>query len=280
MLTPQPVPALPDNPLPETPGLGPCNEQRLLFEHLLEAPRLKRRAPQDTGHRPARDEARLERPITQVLLTMPALIAKCPPAYAAERPALIEDVIKHLLPEPMPAILDEVEPTSLTEASRADAGPQTVRDSTDNVPDRQLSSDIEPILAPPAQSGERPLIDRVLPATVAAPIQDLQTLVERLQLQLFGSRTGTREQALLQVQLPQLGHVEVRMNHLSAGLQVEIQAAPATLRQLQVAGTDLLDRLQRLDPAQPVSLGFGSNGDSQHGSRNKRHVEDEGWPEP
>lgn len=280
MLNTQPVPALADNPLPDTPGRGPCNEQRLLFEHLLEIPRFKRSAPQDTGLRPARDEASPERPVTQVVLSMAALIAKCPPACAAERPALIEDVIERPLPEPMPAILDEVEPTSLTEASRADAGPQTVRDSTDNVPDRLLSSDIEPILAPPAPSGERPLIDRVLPATVVAPIQDLQTLVERLQLQLFASRTGTREQALLQVQLPQLGHVEVRMNPVSAGLQVEIQAAPASLRQLQVAGTDLLERLQRLDPAQSVSLGFGANGNSQQGSRNKRHVEDEGWPEP
>ncbi|MBV4507914.1 type III secretion system needle length determinant [Pseudomonas sp. BW13M1] len=280
MLNPQPVPALPDNPLPETPGLGPCNEQRLLFEHLLEVPRLKRRAPQDTGHRPARDEARPERPITPVVLNMAALIAKCPPACAAERPALIEDVIERPLPEPMPAIPDVVEPISMTEASRAEAGPQTVRDSTDNVPDRLLPSDIDPILAPLAPSSERPVIDRVLPSTVGAPAQDLQTLVERLQLQLFARRTGTREQTLLQVQLPQLGHVEVRMNPASAGLQVEIQAAPATLRQLQVAGTDLHERLQRLDPAQPVSLGFGANGDSQQGSRNRRHVEDEWWAEP
>lgn len=280
MLNTLPVPALPDNPLPDTPGPGPCNEQRLLFEHLLEVPRLKCRAPQDTGHRPARDQARPERPITPLVLNMAVLIAKCPPACAAERPALIEDVIEPSLPEPVPAIPDVVKPISLTEASRAEADPQSVHDSTDNVPDRLLPGDTDPILAPPAPSSERPLIDRVLPSTVVTPVQDLQTLVERLQLQLFARRTGTREQALLQVQLPQLGHVEVRMNPASAGLQVEIQAAPATLRQLQVAGTDLLERLQRLDPAQAVSLGFGANGDSQQGSRNKRHVEDEGWPEP
>ncbi|MBI6898679.1 type III secretion system needle length determinant [Pseudomonas putida] len=268
MLNTQPVPALPDNPLPDTPGPGPCNEQRRLFEHLLEIPRLKRRAPQDTGHRLTRDEASPERPVTPVVLNMAALLAKCPPACAAERPALIEGTIERPLPEPTPTIPDEVEPASLTGASRAEVGPQTVHDSTD------------PILAPPASSSERPLLDRVMPSTVVAPVQDLQTLVERLQLQLFASRPGTQEQALLQVQLPQLGHVEVRMNHMNAGLQVEIQAAPAALRQLQVAATDLFERLQRLDPAQPVSLGFGSNGDSQQGSRNKRHVEDEGWPEP
>ncbi|KXG81873.1 hypothetical protein AXZ07_15265 [Pseudomonas mosselii] len=168
----------------------------------------------------------------------------------------------------------------MTEARRAEAGPQNVHDNTNNVPDRLLLRDIDPILAPPIPSSERPLIDKGLSSTVAAPVQDLQTLVERLQLQLFVSRTGKREQALLQVQLPQLGQVEVRMNPASAGLQVEIQAAPAALRQLQVAGTDLLERLQRLDPAQPVSLGFGANGDNHQGSRNKRHVEDEGWPEP
>lgn len=280
MLNTLPAPALPDTPLPDTPGPGPCNEQRLLFEHLLDVPRLKRRAPQDTGQRPARDEASPERPVTAVALNMAALFAKCPPACAAERPALIEGAIERSAPEPTPAIPDEVEPASLTGASRAEVDPQTVHDSTDNAPDRLPTSDTDPILAPPAPLVERLLIDRVLPATVVAPIQDLQTLVERLQLQLFASRTDTREQALLQVQLPQLGHVEVRMNHMNAGLQVEIQAAPAALRQLQVAGTDLLERLQRLDPAQPVSLGFGANGDSQQGSRNKRHAEDEGWPEP
>ncbi|MBA6066007.1 type III secretion system needle length determinant [Pseudomonas mosselii] len=280
MLNTQPVPALPDNPLSETPGLRPCNEQRRLFEHLLEDPRIKRRTPQETGHRPTQDEACPERPVTQVVLNMADLIAKCPRACAAERPALLEDVIERPLPEPMPAIPDAVEPTSLTEASRAEAGPQNVHDNTNNVPDRLLLRDIDPILAPPIPSSERPLIDKGLSSTVAAPVQDLQTLVERLQLQLFASRTGNREQALLQVQLPQLGHVEVRMNPASAGLQVEIQAAPAALRQLQVAGTDLLERLQRLDPAQPVSLGFGANGDNHQGSRNKRHVEDEGWPEP
>ncbi|WP_236180215.1 type III secretion system needle length determinant [Pseudomonas mosselii] len=280
MLNTQPVPALPDNPLSETPGLRPCNEQRRLFEHLLEDPRIKRRAPQETGHRPTQDEACPERPVTQVVLNMADLIAKCPRACAAERPALLEDVIERPLPEPMPAIPDAVEPTSLTEARRAGAGPQNVHDNTNNVPDRLLLRDIDPILAPPIPSSERPLIDKGLSSTVAAPVQDLQTLVERLQLQLFASRTGNREQALLQVQLPQLGHVEVRMNPASAGLQVEIQAAPAALRQLQVAGTDLLERLQRLDPAQPVSLGFGANGDNHQGSRNKRHVEDEGWPEP
>lgn len=280
MLNTQPVPALPDNPLSETPGLRPCNEQRRLFEHLLEDPRIKRRAPQETGHRPTQDEACPERPVTQVVLNMADLIAKCPRACAAERPALLEDVIERPLPEPMPAIPDAVEPTSLTEARRAGAGPQNVHDNTNNVPDRLLLRDIDPILAPPIPSSDRPLIDKGLSSTVAAPVQDLQTLVERLQLQLFASRTGNREQALLQVQLPQLGHVEVRMNPASAGLQVEIQAAPAALRQLQVAGTDLLERLQRLDPAQPVSLGFGANGDNHQGSRNKRHVEDEGWPEP
>lgn len=280
MLNTQPVPALPDKPLSETPGLRPCNEQRRLFEHLLEDPRIKRRAPQETGHRPTQDEACPERPVTQVVLNMADLIAKCPRACAAERPALLEDVIERPLPEPMPAIPDAVEPTSLTEARRAGAGPQNVHDNTNNVPDSLLLRDIDPILAPPIPSSERPLIDKGLSSTVAAPVQDLQTLVERLQLQLFASRTGNREQALLQVQLPQLGHVEVRMNPASAGLQVEIQAAPAALRQLQVAGTDLLERLQRLDPAQPVSLGFGANGDNHQGSRNKRHVEDEGWPEP
>ncbi|WP_288521389.1 type III secretion system needle length determinant [uncultured Pseudomonas sp.] len=280
MLNTQPVPALPDNRLPETPGLRPCNEQRRLFEHLLEDPRIKRRTPQETGHRPTQDEACPERPVTQVVLNMADLIAKCPRACAAERPALLEDVIERPLPEPMPAIPDAVEPTSLTEARRAEAGPQNVHDNTNNVPDRLLLRDIDPILAPPIPSSERPLIDKGLSSTVAAPVQDLQTLVERLQLQLFASRTGNREQALLQVQLPQLGHVEVRMNPASAGLQVEIQAAPAALRQLQVAGTDLLERLQRLDPAQPVSLGFGASGDNHQGSRNKRHVEDEGWPEP
>ncbi|MFJ4391493.1 type III secretion system needle length determinant [Pseudomonas soli] len=110
--------------------------------------------------------------------------------------------------------------------------------------------------------------------------EDLQTLVDRLQLQVLGCKADNRELTLLRARLPQLGPVEVHMRHVGAGLQVEIQAAPASLRQLQVACADLLDRLQRLDPAQQVSLGFAANGGGEQGSRNRRHVLDEWWPEP
>ncbi|WP_181427752.1 type III secretion system needle length determinant [Pseudomonas mosselii] len=251
-----------------------------MFEQLLENPQLERGAPQNAGHRPVQDAANPGRPVAQAVLNMAAPTCQFPAACAPQLPARIENAIERPLPASVSPLPDEAEPTPSAGASRTEASPQTAHDSTGNELSRLIPSDTDPIPAPSPTSGERPLIDRILPSTVVGPTQDLQTLVERLQLQLYGSRTGTREQTLLQMQLPQLGHVEVRMNHVSAGLQVEIQAAPTSLRQLQMASMDLLDRLQRLDPAQPVGLGFGANGDNQQGSRNRRHVEDEGWPEP
>lgn len=278
MLNTRPVPALPGAPVPDTPGLVSRNEQRLMFERLLEDPQFERGAPQDAGHRPVRDAANPGRPVAQAGLDMAAL-CQFPTVRAPALPARIENVIERPLPASVTPLPDEAEPTPSAGASCTEASPQSVHDSTGNEPTRLLPSDADPIPAPSPPSAERPLIDRLSPSTVVGPTQDLQALVERLQLQLFGSRAGTREQALLQIQLPQLGPVEVHMNHASAGLQVEIQAAPMSLRHLQMASMDLLDRLQRLDPAQPVSLGFGANGNNQQGSRNRRHVEDEGWPE-
>ncbi|QXH58433.1 type III secretion system needle length determinant [Pseudomonas maumuensis] len=148
-----------------------------------------------------------------------------------------------------------------------------------------LGEDVEylnsPALSVPAMAIERAAVDRALPLARVEPIQDLQTLVDRLQLQLLGNKADNRELTLLRAQLPGLGQVEVRMHPVGTGLQVDVHAAPASLRQLQVACADLLDRLQRLDPEQHVSLSLAANGGGgDQGSRNRRHVLDEWWPEP
>lgn len=109
--------------------------------------------------------------------------------------------------------------------------------------------------------------------------QDLQALVERLQLQLLAGKRGNGDMAMLRARLPHLGTVEVRLIQAGHALQVEIHASPGSLQQLQAARGELLERLQRLDPGQPLSLSFANDGGGDQRSRNQRHVHDEWQPE-
>lgn len=259
-----PVPAL-STPSTDTPRSPVRNSQRLLFEQLLLAPPERQGMPRESGHLG----------LGYPLLPTTPRADHYPPVPGP--PALNEDVGSHPL---APTTPEEIEAPGPTVQSVPEAMPRDIREHADNLPGR-LQSHESAVPAPVhAVTCERAVVDRVMSSPAITLTEDLQTLVDRLQLQVLGCKADNRELTLLRARLPQLGPVEVHMRHGGAGLQVEIQAAPASLRQLQVACADLLDRLQRLDPAQQVSLGFAANGGGEQGSRNRRHVLDEWWPEP
>ncbi|WP_252091000.1 type III secretion system needle length determinant [Pseudomonas sp. MWU13-3659] len=156
--------------------------------------------------------------------------------------------------------------------------------ASDKAPARRHDQE-QPLTSPtpiqpwPAPPGDRVLHSMAAQSTSPALAQDLQALVERLQLQLQTGKTHTGDTALLRAQLPHLGTVEVRLTHAGHTLQVEIHASPGSLQQLQTARGELLERLQRLDPSQPLSLSFANDSGGDQRSRNQRHVHDEWQPE-
>lgn len=259
-----PVPALLP-PSTDTPRSPPRNSQRLLFEQLLLPPPDRQGIPREPDH------LGLGYPLAPAL----ARADHYPPVL--EPPALTEDSVSHLFTSTKP---EETETHQPTGPSLPEARHQDVREHTDSLPGRLQPHESAMPAPVHAMTCERAVVERVLSCPGVSPTQDLQALVDRLQLQVLGCKADNRELTLLRARLPQLGPVEVQMRHVGSGLQVEVQAAPASLRQLQVACADLLDRLQRLDPAQQVSLGFAANGGGEQGSRNRRHVLDEWWPEP
>lgn len=140
-----------------------------------------------------------------------------------------------------------------------------------STPGSAQSQAISPILtqAPP---GDRVLWSVANQSNPTPLIRDIQSLFEHLQLHV--AKTDTSNIAMLRVELAQLGKIEVRLTHAANGLHIEIQAAAGSIQQLQTARSELLERLQRLDPGQQVSLAFSSN-NSDQGSRHKRHVYEE-----
>lgn len=72
-----------------------------------------------------------------------------------------------------------------------------------------------------------------------------------------------------------LGAVEVQVLHGHGQLQVEISASPGSLAFLQQARGELLERLQRLHPEQPVQLTFNQQQDSGQRSRQRRYLHEE-----
>ena len=92
--------------------------------------------------------------------------------------------------------------------------------------------------------------------------------------------TPTGSASVVQVHLPQLGHVEVQLVTIHGQLQVDIQASPGSLLQLQLARHELLERLQRVSPEQPVHLSFSNAQDGDQRSRQRRSVYDEWEPQP
>lgn len=131
-----------------------------------------------------------------------------------------------------------------------------------------------------ASTGQTPgdkLLARLLHTTEQPAFsKDLGKLVQTLQLHIQAGVSLNGSTTLLQVNLAQLGQVDVQLAHSHGHLHVEIKASPGSLLQLQLARGDLMERLQRLHPGQPIQLTFTQQ---QHGgdqgSRQRRHVYDE-----
>lgn len=133
---------------------------------------------------------------------------------------------------------------------------------------------------PSATAGQTPgdkLLAR-LQSTTEQPqfSKDLGQLVQTLQLHIHAGVSRDGSTTLLQVNLAQLGQVDVQLAHSRGHLHIEIQANPGSLLQLQLARGELMERLQRLNPGQPIELSFAQHhhGGDQ-GSRQRRHVYDE-----
>ena len=125
------------------------------------------------------------------------------------------------------------------------------------------------------------LLARLQP-TPAPPVltRDVQQLLSALQPHIQCAVTPTGSASVVQVHLPQLGHVEVQLVTIHGQLQVDIQASPGSLLQLQLARHELLERLQRVSPEQPVHLSFSNAQDGDQRSRQRRSVYDEWEPQP
>lgn len=251
---------------PSTPG-----HQQALFERHLNNRPTNRDASTTAPAPPLPTDKR--RALLQRLLDAHPARQHAPPPKPKHPPSLRHDDLTAPLPLAKPDSLQR-HPTCQPPANRH--GPR---------PDKITAADTE-------HSAGEPCMPMPLPAPAgdrapwsqagqpSALTQDLQLLVERLQLQLLGTKAAGKSQALLHAQLPQLGPVQVRLCQLGGSLQVEVQATATSIRHLHGASGELLERLQRLDPSQPVSLTFAaSSGDGERGSRNKRHVYDEQWPE-
>lgn len=129
---------------------------------------------------------------------------------------------------------------------------------------------------PPLTPGDRLLA--ILPHAPTRYREALASVMERLEAVLEIHLKDPTRPPQLQVQLPTLGAVTIRVNEEAGRLQVTLLAGKEALTQLGAGQADLLERLQRLDPARPVSLGFEQHQESGQGSRQRRHVYEE-WQE-
>ena len=144
-----------------------------------------------------------------------------------------------------------------------------------------LPVDDQPDMFAPLMTPGDKLLARLQP-TMAAPVltRDLQQLLSTLQPHIQSAVTHTGSASVVQVHLPQLGHVEVQLVTIHGQLQIDIQASPGSLLQLQLARHELLERLQRISPEQPVHLSFSNAQDGDQRSRQRRSVYEEWEPQP
>ena len=80
---------------------------------------------------------------------------------------------------------------------------------------------------------------------------------------------------LLQLTLPALGELAIRIERHQGTLQVEILASEQGQLLLNQGRGELIDRLQRLYPGERVAFDLFTRGDSEQGSRQKRSIYDE-----
>lgn len=196
-------------------------------------------------------------------------------------------------PLPLPEALNTGVSTAAGDAPPVDShgaatpvAPANDNRAQDDAPQDEPTRDLPRVDDPPdafaalMTPGDK-LLARLQP-TPAAPVltRDVQQLLSALQPHIQCAVTPTGSASVVQVHLPQLGHVEVQLVTIHGQLQVDIQASPGSLLQLQLARHELLERLQRVSPEQPVHLSFSNAQDGDQRSRQRRSVYDEWEPQP
>ena len=119
--------------------------------------------------------------------------------------------------------------------------------------------------------------DRLLAGFKSAPSlsASLSESIEHLALYIHTRTTRQGADASFQLTLPLLGTLEVTMATHAGELRVAIASLAETQKQLARSQNELLERLQRLHPAQTVQLSFSNQAGSEQGSRQRRNVFEE-----
>lgn len=104
---------------------------------------------------------------------------------------------------------------------------------------------------------------------------ELGQLISRLAVDMHLELCRLDRPPLLQLSLPALGELTIRIERLQGMLQVEMLASEQGSQLLNQGRSELIDRLQRLYPGERVAVDLFTRGDSEQGSRQKRSIYDE-----
>ncbi|HFH3925231.1 TPA: type III secretion system needle length determinant PscP, partial [Pseudomonas aeruginosa] len=195
----------------------------------------------------------------------------------------------HERPQPGPSFpaktAAEVAPTAQASVQASPPAPtaggeghgEERRQPGETAPSTPPPDDQAPVPLPTMQTPGDRLLARLLASNGSRPLPptDLARLLDAVQGRIQVASAAESHAARLQVRLPQLGAVEVQVLHGHGQLQVEISASPGSLALLQQARGELLERLQRLHPEQPVQLTFNQQQDSGQRSRQRRYLHEE-----
>ncbi|MDD0976391.1 type III secretion system needle length determinant [Pseudomonas fontis] len=139
------------------------------------------------------------------------------------------------------------------------------------------ASELLPVIGQPQTPGDRLLATLHSPPVPTPLKRELEQLISTLQAHLYSAAPAAKGGTLIRVTLPSLGTIEVHLSQVQGQLHVDISASAGSLNTLQQARGELLERLHRLAPEQPVSLAFGNAKDQ--GSRQRRNLYEEWEPE-
>ncbi|HAT6344971.1 TPA: type III secretion system needle length determinant [Aeromonas hydrophila] len=104
---------------------------------------------------------------------------------------------------------------------------------------------------------------------------ELGQLISRLAVEMHLELGRLDRPPLLQLSLPALGELTIRIERHQGMLQVEMQASEQGSQLLNQGRSELIERLQRLYPGERVAVDLFTQGDSEQGSRQKRSIYDE-----
>ncbi len=106
--------------------------------------------------------------------------------------------------------------------------------------------------------------------------EQIQTLLNKMVTGVESLKQQGLSQSKIQLQLPQLGQMEIVLHKTDNTLQVIILSQPGAQQLMQAARAELFERLQQQLPEQELELSFtDGQSDSEQGSRNQRSIYEE-----